>query len=53
MSENIVIDIAREAIFLIIKVAAPMLIVSLSGWPDCKHIADSNIDSGTNPHICS
>jgi len=30
MSENIVIDIAREAIFLIIKVAAPVLIVSLS-----------------------
>ncbi|CUH92406.1 flagellar biosynthesis protein FliQ [Herbinix luporum] len=29
MSENIVIDIAREAIFLIIKVAAPVLIVSL------------------------
>lgn len=30
MSENIVIDIAREAIFLIIKVASPILIVSLS-----------------------
>lgn len=29
MSDNIVIDIAREAIFLIIKVAAPVLIVSL------------------------
>lgn len=30
MSENIVIDIAREAVFLIIKVASPILIVSLS-----------------------
>ncbi|NLP15689.1 MAG: flagellar biosynthesis protein FliQ [Clostridiales bacterium] len=30
MSENIIIDIAREAIFLIIKVAAPILIVSLT-----------------------
>lgn len=30
MNENIVIDIAREAIFLIIKVAAPILIVSLT-----------------------
>lgn len=29
MSENIVIDIAREAIFLVIKVAAPILLVSL------------------------
>ena len=29
MNENIVVDIAREAIFLIIKVAAPILIVSL------------------------
>jgi flagellar biosynthetic protein FliQ len=30
VSENIIIDIAREAIFLIIKVAAPILIVSLT-----------------------
>jgi flagellar biosynthetic protein FliQ len=30
MNENIVVDIAREAIFLIIKVAAPILIVSLT-----------------------
>lgn len=30
MSENVVIDIARDAIFLIIKVAAPILLVSLS-----------------------
>jgi flagellar biosynthetic protein FliQ len=30
MNENIVIDIAREAIFLIIKVSAPILIVSLT-----------------------
>lgn len=30
MNENIVVDIAREAIFLIIKVASPILIVSLS-----------------------
>lgn len=29
MNENIVIDIAREAIFTIIKVAAPVLLVSL------------------------
>jgi len=29
MNENIVIDIAREAIFTIIKVAAPILLVSL------------------------
>ncbi len=29
MSENIIIDIARDTIFLIIKVAAPILIVSL------------------------
>lgn len=29
MSENIVIDIARQAIFLVLKVAAPMLITSL------------------------
>lgn len=29
MNENIVIDIAREAIFTIIKVAAPILVVSL------------------------
>ncbi|MDI9508433.1 MAG: flagellar biosynthesis protein FliQ [Clostridiales bacterium] len=30
MSENVVIDIAREAVFLIIKVAAPILLVSLT-----------------------
>jgi flagellar biosynthetic protein FliQ len=30
MNENIVVDIAREAIYLIIKVAAPILIVSLA-----------------------
>ncbi len=30
MNENIVVDIAREAIFLIIKVAAPILLVSLT-----------------------
>lgn len=30
MNENIVIDIARDAIFLIIKVASPILIISLS-----------------------
>jgi len=30
VSENIVVDIARDAIFLIIKVAAPILIVSLT-----------------------
>ncbi|NLL72041.1 MAG: flagellar biosynthesis protein FliQ [Clostridiales bacterium] len=29
MSENVVIDIAREALFLVIKVAAPVLLVSL------------------------
>jgi len=29
MNENIVIDIAREAIFTIIKVAAPILLASL------------------------
>lgn len=29
MSENIIIDIARQAIFLVIKVAAPILLVSL------------------------
>lgn len=29
MNENLVIDIAREAIFTIIKVAAPILLVSL------------------------
>ena len=30
MNENIVVDIAREAIYIIIKVAAPILIVSLT-----------------------
>ncbi|TAH69603.1 MAG: flagellar biosynthesis protein FliQ [Anaerolineaceae bacterium] len=30
MNENLVVDIAREAIFLIIKVASPILLVSLS-----------------------
>lgn len=30
MNENIVVDIAREAIFLIIKVSSPILIISLS-----------------------
>lgn len=30
MNENIVIDIARQAIFTIIKVAAPILLVSLT-----------------------
>lgn len=30
MDENIVVDIARDAIVLIIKVAAPVLIVSLT-----------------------
>ena len=29
MNENIIIDIARQAILLILKLAAPMLIVSL------------------------
>lgn len=29
MSENVIIDIAREALFLAIKVAAPVLLVSL------------------------
>lgn len=29
MNENMVVDIAREAIYLIIKVAAPILLVSL------------------------
>jgi len=29
MNENIVIDIARQAVFLVLKVAAPMLITSL------------------------
>lgn len=29
MNENVVIDIARDAIFTIIKVAAPILLVSL------------------------
>lgn len=30
MSENIIIDIAREALFLVIRVAAPVLLVSLT-----------------------
>ena len=30
MNENMVVDIAREAIYLIIKVAAPILLVSLT-----------------------
>lgn len=29
MSENVIIDIAKQAIFTIIKVAAPILIISL------------------------
>lgn len=29
MSENIIIDIAREALFLVIKVSAPVLLISL------------------------
>ncbi len=29
MNENVIIDIARDAIFLIIKVASPILLVSL------------------------
>ena len=30
MNENIIVDIARETVFLIIKVASPILIVSLT-----------------------
>ncbi|NLJ96934.1 MAG: flagellar biosynthesis protein FliQ [Clostridiales bacterium] len=29
MSENIIIEIARQALFLVIKVAAPILLISL------------------------
>lgn len=29
MNENIIVDIARQALFLVIKVAAPVLLVSL------------------------
>ena len=29
MNENLVVDIAREAIYVIIKVSAPILVVSL------------------------
>ena len=62
MTEEQVVDITREALFLIIECSAPLLLISLvvglvisifQTITSSQYISDSYVNSGADTYICS